>query len=171
MFHKYFYINYSALNGSFPVELYSNTSYFSSMLSCAPPRKKHNTPRLAPQVPPHLLWLSLFRRDNGTMSLNTSNLDAQIDRLREGGTLSEHEVKALCDKVSCLQGHSCAADTQSAEPIACEVYLSRSLNLLPKVFFPQSMFSHVEQSLFRSILYRQRKSFSKSRMSNRFVLP
>jgi hypothetical protein len=28
------------------------------------------------------------------------NLDEQIDRLRNGGTLTENEVKILCDKVS-----------------------------------------------------------------------
>jgi Calcineurin-like phosphoesterase len=67
------------------------------------------------------------------MSLDTSNLDAQIDRLREGGTLSEHEVKALCDKVSfACQRHSYAG-TQSAEanrlrglsialPLCCVVF-------------------------------------------------
>ena len=34
------------------------------------------------------------------MSVDTSNLDSQIERLRQGDTLSEHEVKALCDQVS-----------------------------------------------------------------------
>lgn len=34
------------------------------------------------------------------MSLDISRLDEQIERLREGNTLSEHEVNALCDKVS-----------------------------------------------------------------------
>jgi hypothetical protein len=29
-----------------------------------------------------------------------TQLDEQIERLRGGGTLSENEVKALCDKVS-----------------------------------------------------------------------
>jgi hypothetical protein len=28
-----------------------------------------------------------------------SDLDAQIEKLRNGDTLPEHEVKALCDKV------------------------------------------------------------------------
>jgi hypothetical protein len=40
------------------------------------------------------------------MSLDSSNLDAQIERLREGGTLSEHEVKALCDQVSATRPFS-----------------------------------------------------------------
>jgi hypothetical protein len=29
------------------------------------------------------------------------HLDEQIERLRNGGTLTENEVKILCDKVSC----------------------------------------------------------------------
>jgi len=33
------------------------------------------------------------------MTANLAQLDEQIDRLRGGGTLSENEVKALCDKV------------------------------------------------------------------------
>jgi hypothetical protein len=34
------------------------------------------------------------------MSIDIANLDAQIESLRDGNTLSEHEVNALCDKVS-----------------------------------------------------------------------
>jgi len=34
------------------------------------------------------------------MSIDVAHLDAQIERLRDGNTLSEHEVNALCDKVS-----------------------------------------------------------------------
>lgn len=36
------------------------------------------------------------------MASPTSELDEQIERLRKGGTLSENEVKALCEKVSLL---------------------------------------------------------------------
>lgn len=35
----------------------------------------------------------------GTMSIDIAHLDAQIESLRDGNTLSEHEVNALCDKV------------------------------------------------------------------------
>ena len=31
---------------------------------------------------------------------DVAQLDEQIERLREGGTLTENEVKVLCDKVS-----------------------------------------------------------------------
>jgi hypothetical protein len=34
------------------------------------------------------------------MSLDEAALDTHIERLREGGTLTENEVKALCDKAS-----------------------------------------------------------------------
>lgn len=33
------------------------------------------------------------------MTNETSEIDSQIERLRNGGTLSEQEVKLLCDKV------------------------------------------------------------------------
>lgn len=33
------------------------------------------------------------------MASSHSDLDAQIEKLRNGDTLPEHEVKALCDKV------------------------------------------------------------------------
>ena len=32
--------------------------------------------------------------------METSHLDEHIEKLRNGGTLTENEVKALCDKVS-----------------------------------------------------------------------
>jgi hypothetical protein len=32
--------------------------------------------------------------------MTKTEIDGQIERLRTGGTLSENEVKALCDKVS-----------------------------------------------------------------------
>ena len=35
------------------------------------------------------------------MSSVHSDLDAQIEKLRNGDTLAEHEVKLLCDKVRC----------------------------------------------------------------------
>ena len=35
-----------------------------------------------------------------TMRGDIDHLDEQIDRLRNGGTLTENEVKILCDKVS-----------------------------------------------------------------------
>jgi hypothetical protein len=34
-----------------------------------------------------------------TMALELSNLDEHIERLRAGDTLTENEVKALCEKV------------------------------------------------------------------------
>ena len=37
------------------------------------------------------------------MSIDIAHLDAQIESLRGGNTLSEHEVNALCDKVSELE--------------------------------------------------------------------
>jgi hypothetical protein len=33
------------------------------------------------------------------MSLDTAKIDEHIERLREGNTLTENEVKALCEKV------------------------------------------------------------------------
>ena len=42
--------------------------------------------------------------NESTMSLDILTLDLQIERLREGNTLSEHEVNALCDKVSWFEG-------------------------------------------------------------------
>ena len=35
---------------------------------------------------------------------DVAQLDEQIERLREGGTLTENEVKVLCDKVSDVYG-------------------------------------------------------------------
>lgn len=51
-----------------------------------------------------------------TMSLDTSNLDAQIAKLREGNTLSENEVKDLCERVSLRQRASLSAQHNPSSP-------------------------------------------------------
>jgi hypothetical protein len=38
---------------------------------------------------------------------DVDQLDSQIERLRGGGTLTENEVKVLCDKVSFFHWHLC----------------------------------------------------------------
>lgn len=43
------------------------------------------------------------------MASPSTELDEQIERLRKGGTLSENEVKALCEKVSLFQFHRAKA--------------------------------------------------------------
>jgi hypothetical protein len=64
-------------------------------------------------------WPTAVDAATATMSLDVLTLDVQIERLREGNTLSEHEVNALCDKVSSKEPDVVAARAPTCSQRVC----------------------------------------------------
>lgn len=87
------------------------------------------------------------------MSRDIGQLDEQIERLRSGGTLSENEVKALCETVSLLSLSS------SVFLCAGAVYICFPPRLLSLFVLP--FFCHVAN-------IRQRRFYHVNRMFNQF---